>query len=430
MGKIVVVGGNQWGDEGKGRLVHEDSEEADVVVRVQGGANSGHTSFEAGEKVVTHAIPSAVVYPQARCFLGNDMVLDALAFRQEITDLGAKGFLRCQQIGISRLAQLVMPYCLDLEKFREKARGKAAIGTTGRGIGTTYEMQVRRLGLRVGDLLHLDKLRDYINTILAEINPEIIHWGGQGYTCEDILIFLEQARQIMSPYILTQPLSKIVTQAKVSKQNVLIELAQGPALDKTHGTYPYVTSSCTLAGGACSGAGIGPTMIDEVIGVTKALCTRVGGGPFPTEIHGDLAEELRQRGKEFGASTGRPRRIGWHDGPQTRASSRVGGLTGLVITKGDVLHGINVLVCDYYQHGGRIVREMDELDTHELFEVQPHFQDIGSFEDISGCRDFDSLPKAAQNLFRTISEMAGVPLVAISVGQNKGETIVLRDIWQ
>jgi adenylosuccinate synthase len=431
MGKIVVMGGNQWGDEGKGRLVHEYGEDADVVVRVAGGANSGHTQFVDGVKAVTHLAPSAVSHPRVRCFLGNDMVIDALAFQQEITDLGDKGFLRCQQLGVSRLAQLVMPYCLDLEKFREQARGKAAIGTTGRGIGTTYEMQVRRLGLRVTDLLHLEQIRPYVQIILNEINPELAHWGGQPYTVEDIMAFLEQAKQILQTYILKEPLSKIITQAKASQQNVLIELAQGPGLDKTHGTYPYVTSSCTLAGGACSGAGIGPTLIDEVIGVTKAYCTRVGGGPFPTELEGDLAEEIRERGQEYGASTGRPRRVGWHDGPQTRGASRVGGLTGLVITKGDVLRGIHTRVCDYYLLGERIIRDLDELDAYELSEVRPHFQEMGSFdEDISGCRTFEDLPKAAQKHYRTIGEMAGVPLVAISVGQHKGQTIMLKNIWQ
>jgi len=431
MGRLIVYGGNQWGDEGKGRLVHEFGEDADVVVRVAGGANSGHTQFVDGVKAVTHLAPSAVSHSRARCFLGNDMVIYPTGFEQEITDLTAKGFLRCQQLGVSRLAQLVMPYCLDLEKFREHARGKAAIGTTGRGIGTTYEMQVRRLGLRVTDLLHLEQIRAYVKTILNEINPELAHWGGQTYTVEDIMTFLEQARQILEPYILKEPLSKIVTQARDSEQNVLIELAQGPGLDKTHGTYPYVTSSCTLAGGACSGAGIGPTLIDEVYGVTKAYCTRVGGGPFPTELDGDLGEEIRARGQEYGASTGRPRRVGWHDGPQTRAASRVGGLTGVVITKGDVLQGINTMVCDYYQQGDRIIRDLDELDTLDLQDVQPHFQEMGSFDnDISGCRAFEDLPKAAQKLFLMISQLAGVPLVAISVGQHKGQTIIMQNPWR
>ena len=429
MGQIIVLGGDQWGDEGKGRFVDEFGEEVDMFLRVQGGANAGHTVYVNGKKMVTHLTPSGVTYARAQCFLGNDMVIDPLAFAKEITDLTDNGFLKCKQLGISRLAQLVMPYCLDLEKFRELARGKNAIGTTGRGIGTTYEMQVRRLGLRVGDLLHLEKLGEYIKTILAEINPEIYKCGGKVYTREDIITFLEQAWQILSPYILTQPLSQIITQAKYSGQNVLVEMAQGPELDKTHGTYPYVTSSSTIAGGACSGAGIGPTLIDQVICVTKAYCTRVGGGPFPTELFGVLEKLIRERGNEFGASTGRPRRVGWADGPQLRHASRINSVTGIVITKGDVLQGINTKICESYRRGDRIIQALDEIDSCEIPEVESVYKEFGIFDDISGCRDFDSLPEPAKNLFRTIGEMASAPIVAISVGKERGQTIIMKNPW-
>ena len=429
MGQIIVLGGDQWGDEGKGRFVDEFGEEVDDFLRVQGGANAGHTLYVKGVKLVTHLVPSGVTYARSRCFLGNDMVIDPLAFSQEITDLQANGFLRCKQLGVSRLAQLVMPYCLDLEKSREKARGKGAIGTTGRGIGTTYEMQVRRLGLRVGDLLHLEKLGEYIKTILAEINLEICQRGGKAYTREDILTFLEQARQILAPYILVEPISKIVTKAKVDGHNVLTEMAQGPELDRTHGTYPYVTSSTTIAGGACSGAGIGPTLIDQVIVVTKAYCTRVGEGPFPTEYSGKLEMLIRERGAEYGASTGRPRRVGRADGPQLRHASRINSATGIVITKGDVLKGINTQVCVHYRLGNRIIWDLDELDSCEISEVEPVYQELGIFEDISDCRDFDSLPEPAKNLFQTIGGLAGAPIVAISVGKERGQTIIMKNPW-
>lgn len=430
MGKLVVLGGAQKGDEGKGRLTDECGDEVDIFLRVNGGANAGHSLYVKGEKMVTHLIPSGATYAQARCFLGNDMVIDPLGFSQEITELTGKGFLRFKQLGVSRLAQLVMPYCLELEKKRENARGKGAIGTTGRGIGTTYEMQVRRLGLRVGDLLHLEKLHDYIEIILAEVNLEICQRGGKAYSKKDILNFLEQARQILSPYILAEPLSKIITQAKTSGQNILIEMAQGPELDKTHGTYPYVTSSSTIAGAACSGAGIGPTLIDEVIIVAKAYDTRVGGGPFLTEIRGELAELLRKRGDEYGATTKRPRRVGWADGPQLRHAARINGATGLVITKGDVLQGIDLQVCDSYQYNDRVILDLDEIDSCELGEIVPYYRDLGRFEeDISGCRDFAVLPNSAKLLFNTIAMLAEVPIVAISVGKNRGQTIMVRNPW-
>lgn len=429
-GKVVALNGGQWGDEGKGRFVDEFGKPVKFFVRVAGGDNAGHTVIVDGKKMVAHLMPSGITYPEARCFLGHDMVINPRSFQKEFAGLQELGFLKCQQLGVSPLAHLIMPYCLDLEKFREQARGKSAIGTTLRGIGTTYEMKARRLGIRVGDLQHLEKLPDYISTILAEINPDLNRWGGEVYSFQAIMEFLEEARQIMAPYIIGEPLSKIIIQAKKFGDNVLIEGAQGAELDLTHGTYPYVTSSSTIAGGACSGAGIGPRVIDSVYAVLKAYTTRVGGGPFPTELPTELAALIRERGGEVGASTGRPRRIGWLDGPQLRHASRIGGWDGIVITKADVLQGIEVKVCDYYSYGNKTVWDMDEVDSRELGNVQPSLQDVGIFtEDISGCRDYDSLPKTAKMLFSTIADLAGAPILAISVGPERGQTISLQNPW-
>jgi len=429
---IIVVGGIQWGDEGKGKLVDLFGADADVCVRVQGGANSGHTLYVGDQKLIAHLIPSAVTYPQVTCLLGNDMVIDPLAFQKELAELQNLELFRCKQLGISRLAHLVMPYCLELEKLREKARGKGAIGTTGRGIGPTYEMRVRRLGIRVGDLLHLEKLHDYVNAILNELTPEISHWGGHVYSEEEVFAFLEQAREILAPFILAKPVSKIVCEADNKCQKVLIELAQGSGLDATHGTYPYVTSSTTIAGGACSGAGIGPNRIRQIYGITKAYCTRVGNGPFLTKIADpELADKVRKVGGEFGATTGRPRDVGWVDGPQLRQASRLNGLTGLIITKGDVLRGLKTKTCLYYKRNGRSFWHLDEIDPCEITEVEPVYDELAEFaEDISSCRYWLELPKQARKLFQQITDYAGVPLVAVSVGHKREQTIILQKPWQ
>lgn len=428
---FVVAVGNQWGDEGKGRLVDEWGKVVAYFVRVQGGANAGHSVIDKGKKIVLHLIPSGVTYANAHCILGNDMVIDPLALLKEIKELDACGSLNCKSLTISPLAHLVMPYCQELEKLREQARGKAAIGTTGRAIGPTYEMRARRLGIRVGDLRHLDKMPNYVQTILAEINPEIKHWGGEIYTKKNILDFLAQVAKDLVPMIAKVPISVTLFKAKAKGKNVLIEGAQGIELDTTHGTYPFVTSSSTIAGGACSGAGIGPTMINKVIGVTKAYCTRVGAGPFPTLIKGSLAEKIRQRGKEFGATTGRPRDVGWIDATQLAHAARVNGLTGLVITKGDVLQGIRPKICTHYVHQGRKIFNFDELDSCELSEARPVFETLKGFkEDISGCRKFKELPNGAKELFLKIQKYAGVSILAISVGPNRGQTIKMMDLWQ
>lgn len=428
---IGVVGGAQWGDEGKGKLTGFFTKEAAIVVRFNGGANSGHTLVFGAETTITHLLPSGAVHPHAQCFLGNDMVIDPLIFDKEVKDMQAKGTLRCKRLGISPLASLVMPYCLELERLREKARGKAAIGTTMRGIGPTYEMKVRRLGIRVGDLLHLEKLSDYVSTIVAEINPEICHWGGQAYNNGRIFEFLEQARAIMQPFILDQPLSQIVCTAAAAGQNILIEGAQGMELDVTHGTYPYVTSSSTIAGAACSGVGIGPRMIDWVIGIIKAYCTRVGNGPFLTKITDqELAKKIREAGGEYGATTGRPRDVGWLCRAQLRHAVRVGGLTGLVVTKGDIFKGIKPKICTHYLLGGREIHDLDELNMWDYPAAVPVYEELEEFtEDISSCRDLASLPKPAQALFQRIGDFAGVPLVIISVGKDNDQNIILQNPW-
>lgn len=425
-GRIIVMEGIQWGDEGKGRLVDLLGKLIKFFIRIAGGANAGHTLCIGDEQIITHLVPSGVTYPGSMCLLGNDMVIDPNAFQSEVAELKQRGFFNCEILGVSPLANLVMPYCFDLERVREKARGKAAVGTTGRGIGPTYELRARRLGIRVEHLRHFDYLAGYVPLILNEINPELRYYGEPGYTPAQILSFLEQAAQIFKPYFMAQSVSQIVHRAKVRGDKVLIEGAQGSELDLTHGTYPYVTSSSTIAGGACSGAGIGPHMIDEVYGVTKLYTTRVGGGPFQTRMPKRMEARIRKIGNEFGASTGRPRNVGWLDLTQLKHAARINGLTGFFITKADVLSNMPVKICTHYLYSGRQIHDFDNIDSCQLDQVKPVYEEFEPFGDISGCRSFDDLPGTAQHLFRRIESTIEVPLLGVSVGKERNEIVKVR----
>jgi adenylosuccinate synthase len=429
----VVVVGAQWGDEGKGKIVDLLTEHAQVVVRFQGGNNAGHTLVVGGHKTVLHLIPSGILHAGKTCVIGNGCVVDPTVLMKEIDGLKARGFLvDDSQLVVSEHAHVIFPWHKHLDALREKAKGEAAIGTTGRGIGPAYEDKVARRGIRVRDLLDKERLRRRIKERLAESQEELARLARLNKAEEPLL----DTEQIASEYaVLGGRLAPHVRDASLylaeqvrKGTRVLFEGAQGTLLDVDHGTYPYVTSSNTVAGNAAVGAGLGPTAIDKVLGITKAYTTRVGSGPFPTELNDAVGDRLRKVGDEFGATTGRPRRCGWLDTVVLRYAARVNGLWGLALTKMDVLSGLPTLrVCTAYELDGQRLSELPgELD--ELSRVTPVYEDVPGWEQsLAGARTFEDLPVAAQRYVRRIEEMVGVPVVCISVGAERGETIVLTN---
>lgn len=423
-GKVEVVIGAQWGDEGKGRIVDALADRVEVVVRYQGGANAGHTVIAEGEKHVFHLLPSGMLYPGKTCVIGNGVVVDPDQFLQEILELRERRKDKARLI-ISESAHVVMPYHKIIDEAEEKRRSKGRkIGTTKRGIGPCYADKVNRIGIRVGDLLAPDLLREKLmenleikNLLLTRIfNEAPISFEGQ---MEKALSWGQQ----MSPYIGDG--AAIVNDALDKGRGVLFEGAQGTLLDIDHGTYPFVTSSSAAAGGACIGSGVGPTRIDRVLGVAKAYCTRVGEGPFPTEDLGPIGNRLREAGGEYGATTGRPRRCGWLDMVALRYAVRVNGLGAIALTKLDVLTGLERLkVCTAYELGGK---KHDILPSRlpDLGEVILHYEELpGWNEDISGCRQIADLPEAARAYVRFIEDRCKIPVVLIGVGSGREQTIL------
>ncbi len=428
MGKGIVVVGAQWGDEGKGKVVDLYGEGADVVVRWGGGNNAGHTLEVAGQKLILHLIPSAAMHLGKLLVLGDQMVIDLKVLWQEITELKKIGLLRDaeQFLRISKLAHILMPYHVRLDQLRESASNKE-IGTTGRGIGPAYEFKAARTpAIRMGALKYPELFESLVTKALKEANWKIRRLGGETFKTKEMIAYLEEAREHLLPYIANT--NRIIYSACQTGKNVLFEGAQGAALDIDHGTFPFLTSSNTLSASACLGSGIGPQMISEVIGISKAYATRVGKGPFPTKIGGELEEKLRQAGREFGATTGRPRYCGWLDLPQLKYSARLNGMSGLFITKLDVLRGIHpVRICIAYQIGNEKFINMDDVDTEVLDSVTPIYHDLPGFdEDIVNARTLDELPENARRIVSTISAGAGVLLSGVSVGPNREQTIWLK----
>lgn len=435
MPNSIVVVGAQWGDEGKGKIVDLLAENADMVVRFAGGSNAGHTLEVGGKKLVLHLIPSGVMHSGKMLVLGDQMVICPETLWTEICEVKKLGLLQDDSLlKISPLAHLVMPYHIALDKLREDAAGKSAIGSTRRGIGPAYEFKAARCGIRVGHLRHPELFRDLIKNAEEKVSLEFDDYDLEvgEYDIdwlefeEQMLEFLEKARANLLPYIAN--IDRLVYSACQTGKNVLLEGAQGAALDVDHGTYPFVTSSNTLSPAACLGSGIGPNMIGQIIGVAKAYNTRVGNGPLPTQIGGELEERLRQAGHEFGATTGRPRRVGWLDLPQLRYARRLNGMIGLFITKLDVLRGINpVRICIAYELCGKKYINMDDIDMEILDSVKPIYHDVPGFnEDISSARTFDELPQNAKRILQTISAGANVLLDGISVGPDRKQTIWMR----
>jgi len=431
MMSVVIVVGAQWGDEGKGKVVDLFTERADAVVRYGGGANAGHTLVIDGKKLVTHLVPSGVCHPGKSCVLGDGMVIDPHTLLEELAQCQARGLLARGELLIGLGAHVILPYHKLLDGLREDrgARTGRAIGTTRRGIGPAYEAKAARKGVRVRDLAKPARLRELVAANLDEMAPLIAHLGGTAPSAPEVERWIDDALaagRALAPH--TGEASRHVAHAIGRGQKVLFEGAQGCLLDLDHGTYPYVTSSSTVAAGACQSAGIGPTAVSAVVGITKAYATRVGAGPFPTELHGEAGDRLRVAGGEFGATTGRPRRCGWLDLPALRMGARLSGMTSLALTKLDVLAGLpEVSVCVAYRLDGK---QLDEppIDLDDIARAEPIYASFPGWETLpSAARDVSELPAPARAYVETIERMAGVPFCLVSVGPDRSETIRLRD---
>ncbi|WNG38604.1 adenylosuccinate synthase [Archangium minus] len=429
----VVVIGAQWGDEGKGKVVDLLTEHAQVVVRFQGGNNAGHTLVVGGQKTVLHLIPSGILHAGKTCVIGNGVVLDPAVLVKEIDALKERGFLKDEShFLISDNAHVIFPWHKLLDTYREKARGVSAIGTTGRGIGPAYEDKVARRGIRVRDLLNSERLRKRIDERLPGVRDELrelCRAANEPAPELDAQKFQEEFSALgerLRPYV--HDVSLYLAGQVQRGARILFEGAQGTLLDVDHGTYPFVTSSNCVAGNAAVGSGLGPTAIDKVMGISKAYTTRVGGGPFPTELTDETGDRLRKVGDEFGATTGRPRRCGWLDGVVLRYAVRVNGLWGLALTKLDVLSGLKTLqICNAYELDGKRVTELPG-DYEDLARVKPVFETLPGWDDkLAGVRTFDELPENAKRYVRRVEEICGVPVVCISVGADRGETVLLQN---
>ncbi|MDE5832870.1 MAG: adenylosuccinate synthase [Desulfovibrio sp.] len=419
-----VIIGAQWGDEGKGKFADIFSADARVIARYQGGANAGHTIKVGDREIILHLIPSGILREDAKCAIGNGVVLDPEVFLAEIDSLAAEGIdVSPRRLAISPKAHIIMPYHKNLDKAREARRGSRKIGTTGRGIGPCYEDKACRIGIRAGDLRRPELLKSKIEAALVEKNALLRDlYKFEPMDAEAVLEELLKLAPRILPYI--QNTDAELRAALDKGENILLEGAQGVHLDIDHGTYPYVTSSNTVAGGATCGTSLPPSAIDEVVGIAKAYTTRVGGGPFPTELLDDTGRYLQAKGHEYGATTGRPRRCGWLDAVVLRESARLNGIDRFALTKLDVLANLPRLqICSAYELDGERLDYMPQ-DEGDLARVKPVYEFLPGFEDdISGCEKYEDLPEEAKNYIARIEELAGVPVDWISTGPKRDETI-------
>jgi len=427
MANVVVVGA-QWGDEGKGKVVDIYTEYADDIVRYQGGNNAGHTLVVGNEKVVLHLIPSGILHEGKRCIIGNGVVLDPEVFIREITKLKESGRIKDDAcLLLSESLHIIMPYHKRIDIAREAKSGDKKIGTTGRGIGPCYEDKIGRRGIRLMDLIDPDTFSRKLREFLVEKNFILEQFLGEPpCSYDEIYAEYQGYADVLRRYVADTAL--ILNNDLESGKKALFEGAQGTLLDVDHGTYPFVTSSSTCSGGACTGSGVSPRKINEIIGISKAYVTRVGSGPFPTELLEETGEKLRQIGGEFGATTGRPRRCGWFDAMVIRYSVRVNGLTGIALTKLDVLSGFDTIkVCTGYTYNGKALETLPS--SLEIFEkCQPVYEELpGWGQDITGARTFEELPAKAQSYVRRLEELAGCQIVMVSVGPRRDQSIVLRN---
>jgi adenylosuccinate synthase len=430
MANVVIVGA-QWGDEGKGKVVDIYTENADEVVRYQGGNNAGHTLVVGNEKTVLHLIPSGILHEGKRCLIGNGVVLDPKVFLQEIEKLKKRGYLADdRQLVIDGNAHVIMPYHKAIDIAREGKSGARKIGTTGRGIGPTYEDKVGRRGIRIADLANPDIFARKVRELLPEKNFFLTQYLGEEPLSEEAILeeYGAYGRELVK-YI--GNISLLLNRSIAAGNKVLFEGAQGSLLDIDHGTYPYVTSSSTVAGGACIGTGVGPRFLDEVIGIAKAYVTRVGEGPFPTELNDEMGDKLRRDGNEFGSTTGRPRRTGWFDAVALRDAVRTSGMTGLAITKMDVLNDLETIkICTAYAYRGDLLEDFPK-DLDVLKECTPVYEEVPGWQsDLTEARRNEELPELARDYLRKLEMVTGCPVVLVSVGPRRDQTIQLRNPFQ
>jgi len=422
----LVLLGAQWGDEGKGKATDLLGDRVDYVVRYQGGNNAGHTVVIGDQKYALHLLPSGILSPSCVPVIGNGVVIDPAVLLQEIQGLNERG-IDTSKLLISLNAHLITPYHRTIDKVTERFLGKAKIGTTGRGIGPAYADKINRIGIRVQDLFDPSILRQKLEAALRDKNQVLIKvFNRNGINVDDVLAEYLNYAEILRPYVADTAL--LLNKALESGKTVLLEGSQGTLLDVDHGTYPYVTSSNPTSGGACTGSGIGPTKIDRVIGILKAYTTRVGSGPFPTELFDEDGEALRRIGGEVGVTTGRNRRCGWFDAPIARYATRVNGLTDFFLTKLDVLTGWEKIpVCVAYEVDGKRVEEVpaSQSDFHHAKPIYEYLD--GWKEDISKCKKFEELPTNAQKYVKYLEKISGAPMSAIGVGPGRDQTIVVKD---
>lgn len=425
MPTLIIVGA-QWGDEGKGKVVDHFAAHADMAVRYQGGNNAGHTLVVGEERTVVHLIPAGVLQPGTTCVLGNGVVIDPKVLCEEIAGLQSRGYLlEPERLRIAERAHVILPVHRQLDMAREKI-GSSAIGTTGRGIGPCYEDKAARRGVRIVDLLDPQRFRESVEQILVERSALLALYGETPPTVDEICDEYATYAETLRPYV--DDATVVIGDAIRAGRRILFEGAQAAMLDIDHGTYPYVTSSNTVAGVVGSGAGVAPKHVGRVLGIAKAYTTRVGAGPFPTELEDEVAATLRRVGGEFGATTGRPRRCGWFDAVVVRHAAQLSGLSGVALTKLDVLSGIDpVKIAVAYESQGRRYDRVP-ASVAALAEAKPIYEELeGWTEDLSGARHVEDLPDAARRYISRIEELVDTPVTLISVGAERDETILLRD---
>lgn len=433
----VVVVGTQWGDEGKGKIVDLLTDRVAAVVRFQGGHNAGHTLVIDGQKTVLHLIPSGILREHVDCLIGNGVVLAPDALQKEVEKLEAGGLAVRSRLKVSDACPLILDYHVAIDQARERARGNQAIGTTGRGIGPAYEDKVARRGLRAGDLKDMTKFKQQLSDIVAYHNFMLTeYYQAEAVDFEQLWQKCQSYAKLIVPMLTDVP--AMIAKLNAAGHSILFEGAQGTLLDIDHGTYPYVTSSNTTAGGAASGAGIGPTALDYVLGITKAYATRVGGGPFPTELVYSVAEdkgdaigkELGQRGFEFGATTGRQRRCGWFDAVALRRSAQINGLTGICLTKLDVMDELaEVKVCTAYRYQGQLL-DLPPASADEYAQCEPVYETMPGWQSSTvGIASWDALPEQAKHYIRFLEQAVGVPVTILSTGPDRAETLILEEIF-
>ena len=430
MGKNVVVLGSQWGDEGKGKIVDLLTDRASAVVRFQGGHNAGHTLVIGDKTTVLHLVPSGILRDNVMCLIGNGVVLSPSALFEEMNMLEKEGIPAAQRLKISEACPLIMPYHIALDQAREIARGKKAIGTTGRGIGPAYEDKVSRRGLRVGDLLNTETFAEKLKEVMEYHNFALVNYfKADAVDYQTVLDEIMGMREKIISMIADIP--AMLHNLRKDGANIMFEGAQGTLLDIDQGTYPYVTSSNCTAGGACTGSGVGPCDLDYILGITKAYTTRVGAGPFPTELFDDVGQYLGEKGHEFGATTGRSRRCGWFDGVALRRSAQVNSITGLCITKLDVLDGLETLkICTSYNYNGEVL-ELPPVGADAIEKCEAVYEEMPGWTEVTvGVRNKNELPQNALNYLNRLEEVVGIPIDIISTGPERDETIVLRNPYE